>query len=181
MLWRGKPIEVPTLPELAQAHAYGRNWYEESGQNLAAYANGLGLDTRYVCDVFAILSPRVSVSMNIRLARSYLETGAAPGAMKQRLAALAKYEASGVFTGPKVTAFSAALAGDASAVVIDAWMYRLLGNGAKPSLVAYRKLAARVQTVALALDWNPAETQAALWCGARSLVGYSDSYSPLVI
>jgi len=180
MLWRGQPVKVPALADLAQSHAYGRAWYVESGESIAEYASARNLDARYVCDVVAILSPRVSVTQNVKLARRYLETGTALGAMRQRLHALARYEASGIFTGPKVTAFAAALDGDPDAIVIDAWMYRLF-NEPRRTAKAYRDVSALVAGVASELGWRAAETQAALWCGARALCGYTDSYSPLTI
>lgn len=181
MLWRGKPVKVPGYAALARSHDYGRAWYDESGSSIVEYAKRRGFDPQRVCDVVAILSPRVTVSQNVKLARLYLETGRAPGAMKQRLHALARYEASGIFNGPKVNAFSAALAGDPNAVVIDAWMVRLFLDDPKQALTpkTYRAVADKVRGVASRLGWSPAETQASLWCGARSLCGFADSYSPL--
>lgn len=181
MQWRNQNVDAPPLATLAETHAYGRKWYAESGQSLAEYAARIGEPEAYVCDVVAILSPRVSVAQNLKLAQSYLETGSAPGAMRQRLHALAKYEASGVFTGPKVNAFSLALQGDEDATVIDAWMFRLLGTGKARGVKAYREAAGKVRGVAAELGWQAAETQAALWCGARSLCGFQDAYSPLVV
>jgi len=180
LTWRGQRIAFDGLCELAHEHAYGRAWYKESGQSIEAYSVRLGVPSRYVCDVVAILSPRVSVAQNVRLTRAYLETGKAPGAMPQRLQALAKYESSGVFTGPKVTAFADALDGDSTATVIDAWMFRLF-DCSQRGIKGYREVAHKVETVASELGWPNAETQAALWCGARALCGYSDTYSPLEI
>jgi hypothetical protein len=181
MTYRGKDISfprtIPALARLAFEHDYGRAWYTESGESIAEYSESVGKTQRYVSDVLAILSPRVSVRQNVRLTKRYIETGTAPGAMKARLVALAKYETTGVFTGPKVTAFSAALQGDSEAVVVDAWVYRLLG--VKPSRQSYGRSAAVVVEVSQSLGWQPAETQAALWCGARALCGLNDKYSPI--
>ena len=180
MLWRGETIAVPSFEALAQSHAYGREWYRESGESVTRYAESRGLAPQYVADVVAILSPRVTVAQNIKLAKLYLETGKAPGAMKARLTALARYESSGVFNGPKVNAFSAALMGDGGAVVVDAWMYRL-ANEPRRTAKSYRDVSSWVASIADALGWPNAETQAALWCGARSLCGFGDSYSPLMM
>lgn len=180
LTWRGERIAFDGLCELAHEHAYGRAWYDESGASIEAYASHMNLHSRYVCDVIAILSPRVSVAQNVKLARLYLETGKAPGAMRARLDALARYETSGIFTGPKVTAFADALDGDSSATVIDAWMFRLF-NSQKRGAKQYREVANKVKAVALELGWPNAETQAALWCGARALCGYTNSYSPLEV
>lgn len=182
--WRGESIARPSLTTLALEHSYSRAWYRDSGESIEDYAASLGLAPAYVCDVVAILSPRVSVAQNARLAQSYLETGKVPGAMRQRLNALAKYETSGLFNGPKVNAFSAALRGDETAVVIDAWMVRLLMpdlTGKSIRVKAYRQCAALVRGTASMLGWQPAETQAALWSGCRALVGYQDPYGPLLM
>lgn len=177
--WRNKCIPIPALADIALGSEYGRAWYRESGESIERYAASIGTTPKRVADVVAILSPRVSVNMNVRLARSYLTTGKAPGAMKARLHALAVYDSSGVFTGPKVTAFSRALQGDGDAIVIDAWIFRLF---ALPSTAKGHSVACGlVAETAGQLGWRPAETQAALWCGTRELVGYKSSYSPLLM
>lgn len=58
--WRNERIAFDGLCELAHEHAYGRAWYDASGQSVAEYAASIGQPSRYVCDVVAILSPRVS-------------------------------------------------------------------------------------------------------------------------
>lgn len=176
--WRKREIAFPSYAGLAEQHKYGRPWYHESGQALDAYADSIGVPFGYACDVLAILSPRVSVAQNVKLARSYLETGRAPGAMRQRLEALARYEARGLLTGPKVTAFSRALQGDNQACVIDAHLFRLFSVDGRDNK-AYLSASATLARVAASLGWPIAETQAALWCGVRSLCGFSDNYSPL--
>jgi hypothetical protein len=165
--------------ELARAHDYGRDWYRESGANLASYAESIGQPVNRVADVVAILSPRVTVARNIQYARAYLEHGKLDGVMLQRQRALAEYENTGRFGGNKVNAFSKALQGDANAVVIDAWILRLWGIKAISTDLQYRRLATRLRLVASALHWPAAEAQAALWCGTRSLCGFTDTYSPL--
>ena len=98
--------------------------------------------------------------------------------MRQRLEALARYETSGLFNGPKVNAFSSALWGDPNSVVIDAWMYRACRED-RPTVKAFRRATQRVKATATGLRWPPAETQAAIWMGARAYCGYATDYLPL--
>lgn len=177
--WRGQRIRRPSLVQLAREAGHGRGWYRDSGESIARYATSRGLCPTYVSDVVAILSPRVSVSYNVTLTKRYIEMGSCEGMMQSRVQALQQYEASGVFHGPKVNAFSRALQGDVDSVVIDAWMIRLLGQQQRLTPKRYKGLVATVKGVATRLGWHPSETQAALWVGARKLCGYSDSYSPL--
>jgi hypothetical protein len=180
MMWRGIDLGTVTLKALALDGETGRRWYIDSRASIEDYAFRHGFHAGKVCDVLAILSPRVTVEYSIRLADSYLKTGSAPGAMKQRLAALARYETSGLFNGPKVNAFSAALRGDPDAIVIDAWMYRA-ARESRTTPKAYRETAARIQDTADVLGWPAAETQAAIWQGARAFVGYAQGYKPMIL
>ena len=180
MIWRGIDLGAVSLTALARYGAGGRRWYIDSRDSIEFYADRHGFNAERVSDVLAILSPRVSVEHSIRLADSYLKTGAAPGAMRQRLAALERYEVSGAFNGPKVNAFAAALKGDPNAVVIDAWIYRA-ARETRTTPKAYRETAAQICDVATALDWPIAETQAAIWQGARSFVGYAHGYKPMTL
>jgi hypothetical protein len=178
MIWRGLDLGHVTLTTLAINGESGRRWYTDSRESIEDYAFRHGINSDRVCDVLAILSPRVTVAYSVRLADSYLKTGAAPGAMRQRLAALAKYETSGLFNGPKVNAFSAALQGDPDAIVVDAWMYRA-AREQRTTARSYRETAARISDVAAALSWPAAECQAAIWQGARAFVGYAQGYQPM--
>ena len=180
MIWRGTDLGPVALETLARDGATGRGWYADSQQSIERYAARHGDDPARVSDVLAILSPRVTVDYSIRLANAYLRTGSAPGAMRQRLQALARYETSGIFNGPKVNAFASALQGDPDAVVIDAWMYRA-AREKRTTAKSYRDTAAKIQRVAIRLGWPPAETQAAIWQGARAFVGFADGYRPMVL
>lgn len=164
-------IEAKALAWIGEG---GKGWYREGGEEIRAYSERVGVPFQYVCDVLSILSPRVTVEHNVKLTHAWVTTGKAPGAMRQRIAALEKYEKSGVFSGPKVNAFAKALAGDPHAIVIDAWMYRVLGDKRRTDK-AYREASDKVRQVASALGWAPAETQAAIWGGVRALVGFSDT------
>ena len=178
--WRGEIRTHAGACALAVAGEHGRPWYRESGASVAAYAAEHGKDARYVADVVAILSPRVSVAQNVKLADEYIRTGSIErGVMGSRRVALQRYESGQGFKGPKVTAFSRALQGDADACVVDAWVLRAFGLQSKP---AHLRTATRsIRATAARLGWPVAETQAALWVGVRALCGFTDSYSPLIM
>lgn len=178
MIWRGTDLGVVAMATLAQSGESGRRWYIDSRESIDGYAFRHGFDAGVVCDVLAILSPRVTVEYGIRLADSYLKTGRAPGAMRQRVAALATYRETGKFNGPKVNAFSAALRGDPRAIVVDVWMYRA-AREKRTTAKAYRETARLIQDTADVLGWPAAETQAAIWQGARAFVGYAHGYQPM--
>ena len=178
MEWRGIDLGTVALATLARSGESGRRWYIDSRESIEDYSYRPGFNAGIVSDVLAILSPRVTVEYSIRLADSYLKTGEAPGAMRQRLKALATYRETGKFNGPKVNAFSAALRGDPNAIVVDAWMYRA-AREKRTTAKAYRETAALIQDTANMLGWPAAETQAAIWQGARSFVGYAEGYQPM--
>lgn len=179
MIWRNVDLGEVALVHLALLGEQGRPWYADSLESIKLYSARHHFDPGIVCDVLAILSPRVTVEYSIKLAHEYLTTGEPnPGTMKQRQAALERYKVTGVFNGPKVNAFAKALRGDPDAVVIDAWMYRALREG-RTTPKAYREASAKVRAVARRLGWRPAETQAAIWAGARAYVGYASEYSPM--
>ena len=176
--WRGATFHVDA-EALALAGRHGRSWYADAGESIARYALRHDLPFRRVCDVVAILSPRVQVTRNAELAHAYLQGLPMRGVMRSRVKALAAYERTGAFNGPKVNAFSKALQGDPNAVVVDAWVVRALGHGDAAKGPGYERIADRVRSLAKGLGWPPAETQAALWCGTRSLVGYGGDYGDL--
>jgi hypothetical protein len=140
----------------------------------------MGFEAAYVADVVAILSPRVSVRQNVKLAREYLETGSIErGVMRQRVEALWRYERDGVVRGPKVSAFARALRGDDGAVVVDTWVLRAYGLSTRASDL--RTAERRIRALAGHLGWPPAATQAALWVGTRAACGFTDAVSPLLM
>lgn len=180
MIWRNAEIGDVTLTTLARNGETGRRWYIDSWTSIQDYSYRHGFDASRVCDVLAILSPRVTVEYSVKLADSYLRTGRAQGAMSQRLQALARYETCGAFNGPKVNAFAEALRGDPDAVVVDAWMYRAACES-RYTAKTYRETAHKVKQCANGLGWPAAETQAAIWQGARAFVGYAQGYQPLTL
>ena len=181
-VFRGRNVRLASGPcALAKAGAHGRPWYRESGASVDAYAREHGLAPGRVADTLAILSPRVSVAQNVKLAHEWLSTGKIDkGVMRARVDALRAYEAGGGFTGPKVRAFAAALQGDPRGSVIDAWVYRAFSI-AKPSPAAHAHCVRRLRATAARLGWPVAETQAAIWVATRAACGFADDYSPILM
>ncbi len=180
MLWRNRDLGHVSLAKLARDGECGRKWYVDSQRAIEAYSVRNGVSSAYVCDVLAIVSPRVTVEYSVRLADAYIVSRITKGMMGGRVSALAKYERTGLFGGPKVNAFSAALQGDAGAVVVDAWMFRA-AREKSTTPKAYLHVAQQVIECAYALQWPTSETQAAIWTGARAFVGYHTEYAPMVL
>lgn len=171
--WHGQPRQT-TPYALLSAGWDGRDWYERAASQIREYSRAHDRAPEYVCDVIAILSPRVTVERNIQLAHEYITTGECTGAMASRITALDRYETWGIISGPKVRSFARALRGDPFATVIDAWMFRLLGEPSR-SIGAYQSAQTTVRCIAQSAGMAPAETQAALWTGIRHEVGFHAS------
>lgn len=171
--WRG---DVPTLPgplQLAREGIHGAEWYDTAGSEVARYAASIGQPTERVASILALLSPRVSVTRNVNLARAYLTTGSLDGVMRSMRAAVDHYEATGEIRGPKTRAFRDAILGDPGAVVLDVWMSRAFRWQAKRLQGKhYRRGVASVRRLASRFGQSPAATQAAIWTGARARYGF---------
>lgn len=182
--YRGKTINLPRPIELARQGEYGKDWYTEAEYSIKEYANAKGFTAERVADVLAITSPRVSVKHNVTLATRYLETGSTQGMMLGRIRALQRYERTGEFSGPKVTAFSKALQGDSKAVVVDSWMvlaFSKISVSKNPSLRTHKYISRVVRSSSTILGWEPAQTQAAIWVAVRSHCGFTNSKSQLLL
>lgn len=163
-----------TITELVVDGWDRRSWYEESKASIEAYAEAHGICPGYVADVLAILSPRVAVSRNVKMAQAYLEDGRIlRGTMKARVAALHKYEATGRLAGPKVVAFSKALRGDRDACVVDVWIFRAFGMTSTHH-ANYRKAEGKVVRASRRLRCTVVETQASIWVGTKRACGFNE-------
>lgn len=159
---------VKNLRVLASIGEAGQLWYEDARDYIWSETERNGWDMAKFIDVFAILSPRVSVVRNWEGAVEYFQTGRLPwGFIKSTRAALAHYEATSEIRGPKTSAFARALHGDTTALVLDVWMARALGVDER---VVTRKdnmrmAHRRIKAVAKSLRWSVRDTQAAIWWG----------------
>lgn len=167
-----------TPKQLAETGVIGRHWYSVSRNSVAAYADKQGTTLEYVCDVLAIVSPRVSVERSVKIAKDYIERDTYTlGLMGARIRALQRYERYGEVMGPKITAFSKALQGDETACVIDAWVFR--GLGLQVTRPNRRKAERSIRSLASHLGWSVAQTQASVWTGTRILTGVPKPHAPL--
>ena len=171
---------------LLEAGADAASWYETATDDINAFADAFGFDRDAVAAVVAILSPRVQVSRNARLAVQYLLEGSDDGIMEQRINAIERFVRYGKLTGythgHKVFAFYRNLSGDFDHVTIDTWMSKIYGIDFNTITDAQRsELQADVKAIADAAGITPAAAQAALWVGYRELQGHSDSEGALSI
>lgn len=154
-----------TLRRYAQQGADGKDWYNDTVPVVEAVAAGLGVSPKYLADVLAIMSPRVHVTRNIRIALTYITGGGYAGVMPGVVQSLRYYEDTTHIRGPKTSAFARALRGDKEAIVLDVWMGRAL-NVPQEKLGTKRVMQpanALVRRVGNSLGWAPAEVQAAIW------------------
>lgn len=175
---RGKLVALPGLVQLAEQGQDGRDWYARAHQSILQVAERLRTAPRHVASVLAVTSPRVAISRNMRVALALLQGREPPGLMKSHRSALVRLAFTGEISGPKTAAFRDALLADPTAVVVDVWVARALElpDGVSLKGAAYRKQADRIRQAAAELEWAPAETQAAVWTGVRSLYGFKPAY-----
>lgn len=171
---------------LLEAGADAASWYESATEDINTFADTFGFDRDTVAAVVAILSPRVQVSRNARLAVNYLLDGSTDGVMKSRIEAIERYIRYGFLSGDthgkKVFAFYRNLSGDFDHVTIDTWMAKIYGIEFQGITDAEREaLQADVKAIADAAGITPAAAQAALWVGYRELQGHNDSEGALSV
>ncbi len=148
-------------------------WYESSNASAMRFCSANNLDLKTFLAVTAILSPRVQVVRNIRLAKQWvLENKNPNGIMMQRQRALAHYHATGIVSGTKIQAFNDSLNLVDGAVCIDTHMSSLFGfpggelMGKTKRQIALREAACRaIGKMADQYSIPTYGVQAALWVG----------------
>lgn len=160
------------------------DWYVKASEDIVQFADAFDIDHDTAAAVIAILSPRVQVSRNARLAAKYLLDGETEGIMDQRLKAIERYirygKINGYTHGHKVYAFYRNLSGDFSHVTVDTWMAKIYGVDFQKITDTQRaEIQADVTAIAEAAGITPAAAQAALWVGYRELNGHNDSEGAL--
>lgn len=166
-------VTLEKLEKYAIAGYENRTWYEESHLSAYRYCRERGFSLPDFLSVVAILSPRVQVSRNIRLAKQWFETRNTDGIMTQRANALRRYhETGGQISGVKINAFRDSLMLVEGSVCIDIHMSRIFGfqNGElMQNTIAWRKRREKAQSIVkrLARRHNVPSygMQAMLWCG----------------
>jgi len=181
-------VTLETLESYMVAGMSHRFWYEHSNAAAGTWCEDNNQDLTTFLAATAILSPRVQVIRNIRLAKQWTLTRSPEGIMKQRVNALNAYHATGKVSGTKINAFLDSLLLKPGAVCIDTHMSRIFGFD-KGELMqntkhwsAMREKAQRiVARLAYRYGMETYQAQAALWCGYLKLtLGYSaDRFSAM--
>ena len=177
-------VELATMaPEIMA------DWYEISSKDIERYSRRLELSADFVADIVAILSPRIQVSRNARIAHQFITTDSTAGIMKNRIDAIDYYRRTGKVSqsGQKVRNFSANLRGNFDLVTIDVWMSRAFGvdyegvNSPAKSDAVYARMAGRITRLASRFGVSPASFQACIWSGIRKEHGVKDDEAYLTL
>lgn len=172
--------DVDTLCNFATAGKANKLWYHQAHQTVNRISHTFGISDRYVADVLAITSPRVSVTRNIRATRYYFQSGYLPSDLiKTTHLALDHYESCGEIRGPKTSRFARCLMLEEEPVVLDVWMAKALGVPQKwfGTKNGYGKGEDRIREVASKVGMTPAQTQASIW-GAVYQMSYKSGKTP---
>ena len=157
-------------------------WYDDAHNDIQGFAKYTQQCATMVADVVAILSPRVQVSRNCKLALEWLETGKASGAMGQRLDALELYVQNGVVSGPKVSCFAENLKGNFDEITVDVWIAKAFGVAFDTITDTQREAIKEViRELAAYHGMTPASVQACIWVGKRKAEGLTDSEGALLL
>ncbi len=168
-----KMIQRKNLGKYLEAGIGNCRWYESSNDSAVRFCAANNLDLKTFLAVTAILSPRVQVVRNIRLAKQWiLEDRNPDGIMMQRQRALAQYHATGIISGTKIRAFNDSLNLVDGSICIDTHMSSLYGfpnnelMGKTKRHVALRASAERsIIKLSSRYDIPTYGIQAALWVG----------------
>ena len=183
-------LEIITADDLERYAKIGldrADWYDK------ALAEIIGVCRRECWDVvdfarkIAILSPRVAIRRNIRLALTYQEyTDYLGGVVLGIKQSMSHYEKTDEIRGPKTGPFSDALLGDNEAIVLDTWMSKvMLPCEFLPDSSSFRRKATRagaeevIRKVAKRLYLSPRDCQAAIWSGVFREFGNKPQYFPV--
>lgn len=181
-------------PEARQA---GSHWYPRIAALLQRIADhyGLGFDT--VAGVFAVTSPRVSVTRNVWLTLAACaahsegrDVSRLPG-LSDRLQAAARVlsgdlgglelDGEGTLTpARKVRSFWANLSGETTPVTVDVWAARVAGSTLdQPVGGGYVAIAEAYRRAGQVLGISPREVQAVAWCAFRQEADGTDALAEL--
>jgi hypothetical protein len=155
----------------------GLAWYPTAVAGCLTWSKGLGVDARTIACTIAAISPQCDWTTNLRIAFELLsgQTTVSGGAIRtnvwkarqilvDRALSLSPY----FKNGPKITAFAANLAGDASRVTIDVHAVQAALNNplySKPvNPAGYSVIADIYREVAAESGIRPCDFQAIIWC-----------------
>lgn len=161
--------DADTLARMADLGRWNKDWYVQAHRTVLAIGKQFGKQPKYVADVLAVTSPRVSVTRNIRVTRHYFQAGVVPpDVIYGTRAALSHYEKTGEIRGPKTSRFAKCLMLEQEPVVLDVWMSKVLKVpqswfGTKGG---YARGEEQIRRAASLSGMTPAQCQAAIWAVA---------------
>ncbi len=164
-------VRAATPAELESAAV----WYSDAERTARDIADIIGRHTDAGAAILAAYSPQTSWADNVRRAYRFAlhaehDPVFWPGgllATPEVLRACVERGADAL-SGPKVSAFARAIAGDSEAVVIDLWMARAARlRTDSPTTAQYRVLAEAVRVVARQEGLTPRTAQALIWIRVR--------------
>lgn len=158
---------------------YLADWYNDIPQELEMI---FGKDADMMTSFLASTSTRTSSKSNITLAMKAYKQWVIDGRnagffdfkgfMKSHRENLRRATGGFDLSGPKVTNFDKALRGDLEAVVVDRWMMRAFGlKNETPTDAQYEIIESIVRKMAAKVGVKPAEYQAGIWVGIKTLEG----------
>ena len=169
---------VNKLVTIACNGLHGRFWYRDATAQIDYVSWLEGWDRDEFAGVLATTSPRCSVVRNIRMSLHFMkhrDVRVVP--MKGIRTSVLRFIAGRGIAGQKTSAFCANLSGCTDRVTLDVWMAYALGIDQKDfnRIPDRTKATQRVVGVAKRLGIAPAEAQAAIWTGYRTIAGYNHS------
>jgi len=149
-------------------------WYETARKRIADFSESVGFSPDYISGIVSVLSPRVHVKRNCRLAEAYIGSGTLDGVVKASRAAMGHYEQTREIRGPKTRPFADAINPDCEyaddSVVVDTWIWRIFFPSQDFGKANKTKRTAIIETIremAREIGEPPANVQARLWGGIR--------------
>lgn len=155
----------------------GQAWYPNAWQLCKRLAAEHSLQPKRVAAVLAATSPRARWSTNVEATELLLADYVA-GSKRGSYKILGANAAKGmkilesryyynVLSGPKVTAFYAAICGDEDAVTVDSIMSKAAGFSSNVSDAIREDVTNAVWQIGDVFGLSPRDAQAAVWCAFR--------------
>lgn len=161
--------DADTLARMADLGRFNAKWYHQAHKTVLQMARQFDKQPKYVADVLAVTSPRVSVTRNVRCTRFYFQSGVLPtDIIRTTHLALNHYEQTGEIRGPKTSRFAKCLMLDEEPVVLDVWMAKALKVPQKwfGTKGGYDRGEEQVRRAASLCGMTPAQCQASIWATA---------------
>jgi hypothetical protein len=166
------------LIELYQLGESCEGWYETARERIGQFAESVGYSAEYIAGIVSVLSPRVHVTRNCKLAESYVNDGSLEGVVKASRAAMEHYETTREIRGPKTGPFADAINPDCEhaddSVVVDTWIWRIFfpnQDFGKANKTTRSAIIETIRDMAAEIGETPANFQARLWGGVRVKYG----------